>query len=597
MIKKHFSLLVFSLVTLSLFARTEHYGNLQNDPFKKSYKELPNPVSTDMSNWRKVSSTNVSWGSTDIRYRKEVPPLIKKNSLNTKLTAWRGEKVSSQFIVWSNCDINNLSISIGDLKHKNNRGIIESNNIESGFVRYVMTDQLNIDGKGGCGQRPDASIFDSTLVADPIDHITKSLSLPAYNTQGVWIKVQIPKDVSPGIYKGVITVMNDKDIIDELHITIEVIDRLLPKPENWSFFLDLWQNPFSIARIHNTELWSDDHFEAMKPYMEMYKNAGGKSITASIMHKPWNAQTYDYFETMVTWIKKADGTWMFDYTIFDKWVEFMIGIGINQSITCYSMIPWKLSFQYFDQATNKLKFIDMKPGDNLFQEVWGEMLSSFSKHLRKKNWFDITYISMDERPMEAMKETIKVIKSSDSEFKISLAGALHEELSDDIDYFCVPLRMKYPEEMRENRKKQNKITTYYTSCEEAFPNTFTFSSPADCEWFGWYAAKEDLDGYLRWAYNSWVADPITDSRFYTWAAGDTYFIYPGAITSIRYERLIAGIQAYEKVRILKKEFTLSKNKKGLRRLEEALSLFDESKLDASTSSDFTNQACKIVNSL
>lgn len=125
----------------------------------------------------------------------------------------------------------------------------------------------------------------------------------------------------------------------------------------------------------------------------------------------------------------------------------------------------------------------------------------------------------------------------------------------------------------------------------------TFSSPADCEWFGWYAAKEDLDGHLRWAYNSWVADPITDSRFYTWAAGDTYFIYPGAITSIRYERLIAGIQAYEKVRILKKEFTLSKNKKGLRRLEEALSLFDESKLDASTSSDFTNQACKIVNSL
>ena len=56
--------------------------------------------------------------------------------------------------------------------------------------------------------------------------------------------------------------------------------------------------------------------------MKLYADAGGKVITASIMHKPWNGQTYDAFESMVTWLKKADGTWYFDYTVFDKWVEF-----------------------------------------------------------------------------------------------------------------------------------------------------------------------------------------------------------------------------------------------------------------------------------
>ena len=56
----------------------------------------------------------------------------------------------------------------------------------------------------------------------------------------------------------------------------------------------------------------------MRPLMKLYADAGGKVITASIMHKPWNGQTYDAFESMVTWLKKADGTWYFDYTVFDK---------------------------------------------------------------------------------------------------------------------------------------------------------------------------------------------------------------------------------------------------------------------------------------
>ena len=141
----------------------------------------------------------------------------------------------------------------------------------------------------------------------------------------------------------------------------------------------------------------------MRPYMEMYRDAGGKVITASIIHKPWNGQTYDPFETMVTWMKKADGTWFFDYTIFDRWVEFMMEIGIKKEITCYSMVPWRLSFQYYDQATNSLQEVKTKPGDKEFEEIWTAMLTSFASHLKEKGWFGITHISMDERPLDAMK--------------------------------------------------------------------------------------------------------------------------------------------------------------------------------------------------
>lgn len=163
--------------------------------------------------------------------------------------------------------------------------------------------------------------------------------------------------------------------------------------------------------------------------MKMLADAGQKIITATLTHKPWNGQTEDYFDTMVTWMKRADGTWAFDYTIFDRWVEFMMSVGIDKQINCYSMVPWELSFQYYDQATNSLQFVKTAPGDAAYEEMWGAMLASFSKHLKEKGWFDICAIAMDERPMEVMQKTLKVIRKADPDFKVSLPGTIMKKLS------------------------------------------------------------------------------------------------------------------------------------------------------------------------
>lgn len=560
------------------------------------YTELSNPVKTDMQLWQKVRKVNVGWGTIDIRYKKEVPAMSQVEK-KIQLDGWKGERVSAQFVVWGNKNLDNLSFEVTELKHQFSKKIISSDCMLKGFVRYVMTDELNKDGRGGCGARPNSLAFDSTLVADPIDHLTKSLVLPAYASQGCWIRVQIPSDATAGIYTGKVIVRNGEKVIDRLSLKVRVINRSLPAVNDWKFHLDLWQNPYAVARYHQVEPWSEAHLQALKPYMELYRNAGGKVITASIMHKPWNAQTFDYFESMVTWVKKLDGSWAFDYAVFDRWVQFMLDLGIDKQINCYSMVPWKLSFQYFDQATNQMKFISMKPGDEVYDEVWGKMLTSFAAHLKEKGWFDKTFISMDERPLKVMQATLNVIKKADAGFKISLAGALHNELVDDLDDYCVALRMKYTDEQLAKRKAEGKVTTYYTSCEEPYPNTFTFAAPSDSEWLGWYAAKANLDGYLRWALNSWVIEPLLDSRFYTWAAGDTYMIYPGGRTSMRFERLAAGIQAYEKVRILKKEFKAAGNLDALKTIEETLNLFDEAQLEKVPSSEVVKKANQQINSL
>ena len=566
--------------------------NSLNAQTSTNYEEASNPISTNPSLWVKVSAPQVSWGSTDIRYKKEEPAPIARLKKDINLTAWKGERVSAQLVVWTPEALDNLSFIVSDLT--SGKETISKDNVRTGFVRYVMTDELNKDGKGGCGYRK-SSDYDSTLVADPIDHIASTLTEPANATQGGWISVRVPQQVKAGKYTGTVTVKDEDKVLSELKLAVNVKNRTLPASTEWAFHLDLWQNPYAEARYYNVEPFSKEHFDRMRPDMQNYVDAGGKVITASIMHKPWNGQTYDPFESMVTWLKKADGTWYFDYTVFDKWVEYMMSLGVKRQINCYSMVPWRLSFQYFDQASNSFKYLDAKPGEAAYDEFWGNMLTSFAKHLKEKGWFDITDISMGERPMKDMLATLKVIRKADKDFKVSLAGTYHDELVKELHDYCVAIGEKFPAEVIKSRKEAGQVTTYYTCCTEPRPNTFTFSAPAEAEWLGWFAAKENLDGYLRWALNSWVKNPLQDSRFTAWAAGDTYMIYPEGRSSIRFERLIEGIHSYKKIRILKEEFEKKGNKSAIKKIDKILKAFDEFSLEEIPAATVVTKAKEAIN--
>jgi hypothetical protein len=536
--------------------------------------------------WNKMPAfPQVSWGSTDMRYAKlNVPELSKATTWKTK--AWRGERVNAQAVIWTKNAMADVKITVSDLVAGSST--IPASAIHPSFVRYVMTDELNKDGKGACGQRPDKSAWDSSMVAD-ILYKPELKEIKACTAQPVWITVRIPQDVSPGVYKGLATISGKGFEALELNLEVTVLDHVLPLPKAWGFHLDLWQNPYAVARYHDVPLWSEAHFDAMRPVMNILADAGQKVITATILHKPWNGQTEDHFDSMVSKVKKLNGSWEYDYTVFDKWVEFMMSLGIDEQINCYTLIPWALRFDYFDRATNRMQFLEARPGDAAYEDYWNSFLRDFSSHLRRKGWFERTAISMDERSLEAMTEAIRVIRTADPDFKISFAGNYHGEIESDLYDLCIAYGQRFPEEVKAAREKAGKISCVYTCCAEARPNTFTFSPPAEAAWLGWHAAAGHYDGYLRWAYNSWTADPLRDSRFRTWAAGDCYLVYPYGYSSIRMERLVEGIQDYEKIRILRLEFTDKKATGKLKKLDTVLSMF------ASGEAIWTRHAAEDVN--
>lgn len=483
-------------------------------------------------------------------------------SISWKETAgvpvWKGEKTHAQAIICSDTDVDNVTLELCGPEC-----------VSANFVSYVTGDVLG-DSYGQCGARKPGQ-WDSIRVADRIGP-ESAVSLKAGVPQPVWVSIHPDAATKAGKYKAVLKVKGDGFKTVRLPLTYEVADRTLPEPHEWGVHIDLWQNPYAVARWFNVPLWSDEHFEKMAPVMKILADAGQKSVTATIIDRPWNGQTEDPFGSMVVKTRTKDGVWSYDYSIFDKWVEFMFSLGIDHQINCYSLIPWKLTFDYIEAETGETKFVEAAPDTPEYKDYWASFIKDFASHLREKGWFEKTMIAMDERPLESMVSAVAVIKEAEPGMKISMAGLFHEEISDQLDYFSIPAEQFFPDGALEARRAQGKTSTCYVCCAQAYPNTFIASNPGEAAWWLWYAAANEYDGVLKWAYNSWTADPVNDARFRSWPAGDCFVVYPDG-SSVRMENLIEGAQDFEKLRILKNEWEQSGNTEKLDSLDKVLDMF------------------------
>ena len=169
---------------------------------------------------------------------------------------------------------------------------------------------------------------------------------------------------------------------------------------------------------------------------------------------------------------------------------------------------------------------------------------------------------MDERPKNLLEPAYQVLYKADKAWRVKGAinyfGPEVAERMYDISFLYDHATIE-PEALAKHLEKGNRIT-YYTCCVPQRPNTLTFSSPAESAFLGWHAAAVNFCGYLRWAYNSWINNQLVDSRFGNLPAGDCFLVYPGG-SSIRMERLVEGIQDYEKIQILRNELKGAKLEK------------------------------------
>ncbi len=496
----------------------------------------------------------------------------KKKSI--KLWAWKNDKAAAEFaILCAEKDMKNVSLKASDLLGE--AGEILSSQIKLSFIKEVRAYTGHAgwyaNNPGNIMPRGKREYYPEVIYSD------KPVSIDKYQLQLVWAEVSITKDTKPGIYNGTITVSAENtEKTVTLDYTVEVLNITMPEPENYLFDTEYWSHPYNVAYYYDVEPFSDEHLEILKQHMLIYKNLGGHAVTASIVEEAWGGQTYGgnrkvHYPSMIKWIKKANGEWVFDYTHFDKWVELNKAIGIADKIICYSMMPWNGIVKYFDEAKKKEKKIAANPARKKeYEKIWMPFLKSFVKHLDEMAWFDSTYIGFDERHnMETALDLIDTVKNKDG-FVLKTSAAFNDfkhnaSVFNRLDYASVGLQQirdnlqdfKIQVEQRRNAKRE---TTMYTATEHV-PNSFTKSIPVESYWTIMFAGSLNTTGFLRWAYDAWVENPLEESTHWSFPAGDCFLVYPSykddkqreSKFSLRLAKLDEGVRDVNKLYLLREK--------------------------------------------
>ncbi len=575
--KKLVIAMLLSFIIVNAFTQPDQRGLIDSALVPKPYlhyqKEYDFDKSIDPGKWETQKNLHISYASTDDAYfRTEVPGI---NETKTwRATGWKGERLNTMILIWSADTINQVRVSLNDLK-TGNGNVLVKNNLKAQLVRYVISNYPYAAREVTCGEGP---VDKAYLMPDRLEAFDR-FELPGKTVRPVWLSLDIPSTIAAGLYKGEIEIRSEKQNF-KLQLAINVQNQALSKPHDWSFRLDLWQNPWVIAEYYKVKPWSDEHRQLLKKHLKLYADAGGKYITTYAVHSPWADNSYMIEGSMIEWIKKKNGSWQFDYKIFDQYVQLAIDAGIDKAITIYTPIPWGDRFRYINEVSGNYIIEQWQATSAIFKNNWNIFLTDLKKHLESKGWMNKTFLGINENAMEQTLSAIKVIRDHSKQWKITYAGDWHEELTGLLDDYSCVFNKEPSIKNVSDRFAKKQTSTFYICCTPSFPNTFVFSPPVEGRWLGWYTMAHNYDGMLRWAYDAWPADPVRDARHVYWPAGDSYMIYPGAESSIRFEKMREGIVDHEKLKLLKTKAAKSTDpaiKKLLEELDQHLQVFTAEK--------------------
>ncbi|UUX35289.1 glycoside hydrolase domain-containing protein [Fundicoccus culcitae] len=499
-------------------------------------------------------------------------------------SVWRNDQLDVQFaILTRDSSVDRIQVSLKALSFNpqinttatpDDKEAIPVDRVQEWFKIYMVKEVDAYAGFPGHGSptRP-LPIGNRRKAAEVLVESDTMQHLPAKHLQAVWLQAHIPEEVPAGQYQATLAVVAETQATQEtqtITINFEVLDAVLADPRTFknTFDIELWQNPYAVAEYYEVEPFSEEHFAILKPHMQKYQSIGGNAITTTIVEEAWNGQTYSKHETkfpsMVKWTKTTDNTYQFDYTDFDKWVSFNRNLGLGQKIVCYTMAPWTNQVVYYDQATQQQQAYTIDVNDDHYATIWTAFLEDFMAHTLQKGWKDAIQIGIDERGFDPkIFEVVEAVTDSEGKpFKV--AGAMDSIVSKrhfnkhitDLSVGTIPIKESTDifKDIIEERKQLNLKTSVY-SCTGHSPGNFSLNAPAESYWTIIFAYAAGAQGFLRWAYDSWVEDPLRDTTHNAFEAGDTFLIFPSEKgtpnpqpqSSLRLEKLAQGVRDVNKL--------------------------------------------------
>lgn len=504
---------------------------------------------------------------------------ISMENRSWKGSAWKNDYAASRIDICTFEDsYSGVLLETGDLV-SDVGSIISKDNITATYLTAIET-------KSEAYPDIDYRAYDVISRQNSIDFEKESI-------YSAWVDIYVPAGTPKGVYRGKLALRSSEGRqLASLDYELEVFDFTLTNPEEWETFLDLWEYPFASNRYYSGKT-DEDFFEFTTPLrqdtnpfslyykrldpkyqagleseLELYHKAGGNCITVQTVEDPHNSRLPCASPSLIKWILKKDGTFTWDYSDMDYWVELNIKHGIDRQIDLFYHTGVGWGFIYYDESLGRVdNRLSAQPGTQQWRDISKLFLQDLVNHLEEKGWFDMAVLYMDERLYEVTKELCQAAEAVHNSKGVALkaGGAVNGDE-------CAPLYDRMYDvslwenhnksdlkSLAESRRAKGLQTTLYTcgSGKMSTPN-----QPAEAAYAVYEAKKYGMDGVMRWAFNKYDLDPLHGTLHTTCYPGDCYLVYPDeqnssemrAQSTPRFEKLCEGMRVTEKLNLIKKNY-------------------------------------------
>ncbi len=414
---------------------------------------------------------------------------------------------------------------------------------------------------------------------------------PAHRPQAVYVRLRIPAGTPKGLYVGQVRLFSQSGFEDESlawqgGINLHVAAAALPDVKDWSFHLNLWQHLTAIARFHHVALWSEAHFNLIDGYYASLAQLGQKVVSLVATEMPWSGQrgyrdrgypSYLFEHAVIDIRRDPQGRLHFDYTKMDRLLGMAAQHGLDRQIDLFGLVniwvdepfgfgkvipdaPDAVRLRCWDEASNS--FVYLRQVDDLRQ-----FLAALQEHFHSLGLLERVRLEADEpHDLEKFKTSLEFIRQAAPGLRLAVAIDHFEFMEvappELLDFIPVlPHLCKDPqlsERLIKLAHQRGGRMLFYICCWPPIPNTFVHSPLVESELLGWLTYFLKVDGFLRWAFCLWPADPWQriSYRAPDWNAGDMHFVLPGKdgapVETLRYEGLRQGIQDYELLKLVER---------------------------------------------
>lgn len=447
------------------------------------------------------------------------------------LLSGRNESESAQIVIRADEALAGVRVWATHLVREGGDAVIPSERISAHFVGYV---RVEANSKATPPEElvrlAPADFPDELLDATSID-------IPAGQCQPVLLRLATPANATPGIYSGAVHVeVGWGDF--ELPVRLEVLP--IDFPEKTRLLVTNWFGTGEIARHHGVEEWSDEHWAWLRVYARAMADHHQNVVLTSI--------------GLVDVIAEDDGTYSYDFTRFDRWVELFDSEGMAARIELSHLGSRKTGEWECPEFVFSPRPATRRSDGSATEVPVPEFVHALQEHLRERGWLERAMLHIADEPIPVNEGSWRQLSRVVAEAAPDLRriDAIHvTDLDGDLEVW-VPQLNFFDEAHSGLMAKQAAGTAevwFYIAWvpQGKYPNRLVDMATIKTRLPHWMNYLYGAPGYLHWGLNWWTIE------FGHFSPGDEWIVWPGEYgprSSLRYEAQREGIEDYEYLAML-----------------------------------------------